>query len=492
MSGQVIVSELMETSGVKFGTSGARGLVTDMTDLICYAYTTGFIQYLESVGELSEKGGRIVFAGDLRSSTDRIMATVAKAIHDRGYTPVNCGKVPSPAVALYGLIYKVPAIMVTGSHIPDDRNGIKYNKTTGEVLKSDETGMKAQEFTLPDIFDDKGMLKDAFPLTAVEPKAAELYIQRWLTAFPSDFLKGKKIGLYEHSAVGREMLYEIFTGLGAEVTKLGFSNTFLPVDTEAIRPEDVDLARSWAKEYGFDAIISTDGDSDRPLISDETGKWLRGDVAGILGGLFYSADIVVTPVSCNTAVEKCGAFKQVRRTRIGSPYVIVEMMKAVADGGQCVVGYEANGGFLTASPIKTTTGELSALPTRDPIIVQLGILGLSVEKNAPISKLLADLPERITYSDRLQDFSSDVSNQKIKELTAGVPDSITALFPQFGAVKDTDTTDGLRITFDSYDVVHLRPSGNAPELRCYTESKTEEKAKEINRTVLEIISSWRN
>jgi len=34
--------------------------------------------------------------------------------------------------------------MVTGSHIPDDRNGIKFNKCAGEVLKSDEKGMSSQ------------------------------------------------------------------------------------------------------------------------------------------------------------------------------------------------------------------------------------------------------------------------------------------------------------------------------------------------------------
>jgi phosphomannomutase len=286
-------------------------------------------------------------------------------------------------------------------------------------------------------------------------------------------------------------LYRIFTKLGASVTKLGFSDRFMPVDTEAIRAEDVELAANWAKEYDFDTIISTDGDSDRPLISDEAGKWLRGDVAGILGGIFYGADIVVTPVSCNTAVEKCGSFKAVYRTRIGSPYVIADMMKAVDDGGKCVVGYEANGGFLTLSTIKTATGKLDPLPTRDPVIVQLGILGLSVTRGVPISRLLIDLPARITFSDRLKEFPSDISKANIDRLSKGSPDSITHLFPGFGKVKETDTTDGLRITFKNEEVVHLRPSGNAPELRCYTEAQTEERAKHMNQAVLEIISTWR-
>jgi hypothetical protein len=44
---------------------------------------------------------------------------------------VNCGFIPSPAVALYGITREIPSIMVTGSHIPDDRNGIKFNQCNG-------------------------------------------------------------------------------------------------------------------------------------------------------------------------------------------------------------------------------------------------------------------------------------------------------------------------------------------------------------------------
>jgi phosphomannomutase len=300
-----------------------------------------------------------------------------------------------------------------------------------------------------------------------------------------------KLGLYQHSAVGRDLLYDIYTGLGAQVTKLGYSDAFLPVDTEAIRPEDVDLAAGWAREHAFDAIVSTDGDSDRPLISDEAGTWLRGDVAGILCAKFLGADVVATPVSCNTAVEKCGWFEDVRRTRIGSPYVIADMLAAVEAGATCVVGYEANGGFLTGSTIKMPRGDLVPLPTRDPVIVQIGILSLAREKGVPVSKLLAELPQRFTASDRLKEFSTERSAAKISELIEGGSAAIEAGFGDFGAVARIDTTDGLRITFASEEVVHLRPSGNAPELRCYTEAATEARAKEINAKGLEILKTWR-
>ena len=91
----VRIADLMGESKVKFGTSGARGLVADMTDQVCYAYTLGFIQYLEQTGELTGSGP-ISVGGDLRASTDRIMRAVARAIRDRGYAPESSGRLPSP------------------------------------------------------------------------------------------------------------------------------------------------------------------------------------------------------------------------------------------------------------------------------------------------------------------------------------------------------------------------------------------------------------
>jgi phosphomannomutase len=51
--------------------------------------------------------------------------------------------------------------------------------------------------------------------------------------------------------------------------------------------------------------------------------------------------------------------------------------------------------------------------------------------------------------------------------------------PQAGDVVSIDETDGLRVLFASGDIVHLRPSGNAPELRCYAESTTVDQAKQL-------------
>jgi len=494
---QISIRELMSHSGVAFGTSGARGLASAMTDMVCYAYTKGFLQYLESIGELKRSGESIAAAGDFRSSTDRVMEAVCRASEDMGYRAINCGKIPSPAVALFGLDQKIPAIMVTGSHIPDDRNGIKFNKASGEVLKDDEAGIAGQIVKLSDpLFDKVGwFVKQSSASRTIVTEAGENYIARYLKCFAPDSLRGLRVGVYQHSAVARDFLVRILSGLGAEVTPLGRSDKFIPVDTEAIRPEDVQLAHEWTASGKFDALVSADGDSDRPIVSNERGDWLRGDVAGILCARFLEADVVCTPVSCNTAVEKSFWFKQVRRTRIGSPYVIASMIEASRAGAKTVVGYEANGGFLLNSDVTLGGRLLAALPTRDAVIVMLGILLTAKQHGKKVSELVTELPSRFTASDRLKNFPAENSRSILAKFSTGneVNDraAIEKAFGDLsGEVAGIDRTDGLRVTFANEEIVHLRPSGNAPEFRCYTEAQTEERAVALNRMTLQILQNF--
>ncbi len=480
----------MVKSGVAFGTSGARGLATAMTDQVCYAYAKGFLQYLESIGEIKRAGERVAVGGDFRPSSSRVMEAVCRAADDLGYRAVTCGKIPSPAVALFGFENKIPSIMVTGSHIPDDRNGIKFNKCAGEVLKSDEKGMSSQIVELDDsLFGADGNFAKAKAPHEISPEAGENYVMRYLNYFAHDALKDLRVGVYQHSAVGRDVLVKIFSHLGAEVTPLGRSEKFIPVDTEAIRPEDVQLAHDWAATGKFDALVSADGDSDRPLVSDENGNWLRGDIAGILCARFLAADSVSTPVSCNTAAEKCGWFPAIRRTRIGSPFVVVSMMEATAGGAKRVVGYEANGGFLLNSDIESGGKILRALPTRDAVIVMLGILLLAKSRKQKISELATSLPARFTASDRLKNFATEKSAAILAKFNSGseLADKIE-IEKMFGAIcgqiASLNRTDGLRITFANEEVIHLRPSGNAPEFRCYAEAKTDERARAITADAL--------
>jgi phosphomannomutase len=336
------------------------------------------------------------------------------------------------------------------------------------------------------LFDRSGNFVNPLPgQSHVTEAAQEMYIKRYLNFFPRGCLEGFKIGVYQHSAVGRDMLVEIVSKLGAETVPLNRSDAFIPVDTEAVRPEDIQMAKTWAREYNFDSIISTDGDSDRPLIADEKGNWIRGDIAGILCAKQLGANSVVAPISCNTALEKCGYFSDIRRTRIGSPYVISDMLEAAGEDDKTVVGYEANGGFLIQSDINRNGRTLKALPTRDAVIVLLSILSMSTKEGKTISELFSSLPQRYTASDRLKDFPDEKSEAILNFFTTGRSEGdkerIEVVFGDLcGDLVKIDRTDGIRMTFANQEVIHLRPSGNAPEFRCYNEAESITRVLEIN------------
>ncbi len=465
--------EVMAAGGVGFGTSGARGLVADMTDEVCFAYALAF---LHAIG--ARPGQRVALGLDLRPSSPRIAGACAAAIRHAGLVPDYCGAIPTPALAFYAQEQGIPAIMVTGSHIPFDRNGIKFYRPEGEITKADEAAINAAGLPMPDKV-------QAEALPPANPAAAALYRQRYLDFFPGQPLKGMSLGFYQHSGLARDILTGIAEDLGARVIPLGRTDEFVPIDTEAVSEADAQVARRWAAEYRFDAILSTDGDADRPLLGDEGGEWLRGDIVGILCARYLGAGAVATPVSSNTALEKCGSFHKVARTRIGSPYVIAAMKELLAQGQTGVVGYEANGGFLVGSPIRKDGRHLAPLPTRDAVLPVLALLAMARERGAPLSALARDLPPRFTASDRIKDFATEKSRRLIQQLAASPQAILQLLGDLCGPPNRLDQTDGLRITFANGEIVHLRPSGNAPELRCYAEADTPARAAALAQACLE-------
>ena len=460
--------ELQKESPVGFGTSGVRGLVVDMTDCVCYHYVAAFLQYIGA-----KAGDKVVIAGDLRESTERIMKSSAKAAADMGVTVINGGRVPSPALANYGISHELPTIMVTGSHIPSDRNGIKFTLPSGEISKEDESGILAQDVTVSeDLFDADGYFKADFELPKENSEVKKSYIERYLTVFHKDFLRGFNLAVYSHSSVGRDVLIDIYQRLGAKVMEIARSEEFVPVDTEAIREEDIELAREL--KYKYDAILSADGDCDRPLIATESGEWLRGDILGILTAKYLNASGVATPISCNTALEKSNWFADIIRTPIGSPYVIAGMDLLVSNNVTTVVGYEANGGFFTNTPITLFGNILPPLPTRDPVICHLAVLGTAKMLKLSLSELSYLLPKRATHSDRLKSVPKEFISAFLNTLTTAEQNLI-----ECDEIQSVDLTDGVRFTLKNEDIVHLRGSGNAPELRCYAESDCAEKAKNL-------------
>jgi phosphomannomutase len=478
MNSQLVCSDVIANSGIAFGTSGARGLVSEFTSDVCAAFAVAFIKSIDTEFSFNT----VALAIDNRPSSYAMAQACAAGLKLLDLNVVYYGVIPTPALAYKAMQDNVPSIMITGSHIPFDRNGLKFYRPDGEITKADEQAILANGAVLPSI-SELSSNWDFAELT-VNKEAEAAYISRYANLFSQDALAGKKVGIYEHSSAGRDIYKKLFEQLGAEVTSLERSDTFVPIDTEAVSVEDQQKALAWSKKHSFDAIFSTDGDGDRPLIADENGNWLNGDTLGLLTSQILDIDALAVPVSCNTAIEKSHSFKQVVRTKIGSPYVIAEFA-ALKEQFTRVAGFEANGGYLLGADIDVNGKVLSALPTRDALLPALLVLAHVTS----IAELVSALPQRFMASDRLKEFPTAKSKELLSKFTQNIELLTHAL--NLPACQSVDTTDGLRVTLDNNNIVHIRPSGNAPELRCYTEAGSANEVAALLENTIAFLSTFK-
>jgi len=439
-------------------------------------------------------------------------------------------------------------VMVTGSHIPFDRNGIKINKTVGEILKADEAGIarevervRAEEYSrtaTESAFDACGMLKRPPALPTLDRAAEEAYVGRYLSSFTGGGLAGLRVLVYQHSAVGRDILPRILRELGADVITAGRSDTFIPIDTENITAEQLDRLGEFAvaaetSGRPLHAIVSTDGDSDRPLVTavlpqaevrfgTRRVRFLPGDLLGIIVAEYLNADAAAVPISANDAVERRMGERGVllEKTKIGSPYVIASLDELRAAGTrERIVGWEANGGFLTGSNIALSAGTLAALPTRDATLPILANLFAAAEQGIGLATLWDRLPARFGCAGLLDNFPVATSQAILARLIpadgtidveftgaglvldrsrAGVTavrlaeparkdwlqrqSTLSRFFTRalgFDDIVRINVLDGVRVYFRNGDVAHVRPSGNAPQLRIYANSDSQARANQI-------------
>jgi phosphomannomutase len=491
-----------EPSELKFGTSGLRALVTEMTDLECYINVLGFLKFVDGSDDPAE-GQPIYLAGDLRDSTPRILRAVAQAIADMDRKVVYLGLIPTPAIANYALRHKGSAIMVTGSHIPADRNGIKFYKPAGEVLKEDELAIKSSVAAVREalyateakesLFGADGMLKTPPGLPEELTEAASEYLDRYVSVFGKKALAGRKVVMYQHSAVGRDLIVKLLEEIGAEVVAVGRSDVFIPIDSENVKPTDEEYFHQIASEHpDMFAMISTDGDSDRPFMIDAKGEFHRGDVLGVVVAKWLHADAAAYPVSSSDAVDRYLTDHGIawEHTRIGSPFVITAMQKEKAAGKQRVVGWEVNGGFLTGVDFEIDGKTLPYLPTRDAVLPLFVAMFSARDQNKTIEELFSELPQRYTQAGLIDNFPVEVSKALVKKYSHDdelIRAELEGYFTGelgFGRITSVNFLDGVRIYFSNGDIAHLRPSGNAPQLRIYSVSDSQERADAIVRDAL--------
>ena len=448
----------------KFGTSGLRGLVVELTPDLVADYCRAFVAACPT-------GGAVHLGRDLRPSSPAIAQAVRAALRDEGISVIDCGALPTPALALSAMAQGDAAIMVTGSHIPADRNGLKFYVPSGEISKEDEVAINVHL--------GRASAQASGEFAREDASATAGYLARYISGFGPDALRDMRIGVYQHSSVARDLMVAAVEGLGGVAIPLGRSETFIPVDTEALDEQTRTMLAGWCADHGLDAIISTDGDADRPMVADANGRIVAGDVLGALTARSLGADVICTPVSSNSMVSEMSEFRAVHLTKIGSPFVIDAMEKVRAQSPNArVVGYEANGGFLLGFEAKGPAGPIAPLMTRDCLLPILAPLATAHATGRPLASLVASLPQRFTAADRIAGIPSETSRDFLAKLIQD-PAARQSFFAVQAPESQLDLTDGLRVHFEDGSIVHLRPSGNAPEFRCYAEADLADTAQKL-------------
>jgi phosphomannomutase len=464
------MEHLLKLEQLKFGTSGLRGSVNAFRPEDCFCYAVSFARLLSKKFPMYKK---VSFAGDLRASTPLISQHFVMALESEGLEIEYLGFIPTPALAFWANEKSQAAVMVTGSHIPADQNGVKFYTPTGEITKEDEAfihlqyqELKSKKFVCK--MENQVQLK-----ASLQKEAENFYLKRYVDFFRATCLKGLRIAFYQHSGVGREVLPLIFRSLGADVVCFGLSTEFIPVDTENVK--NISHLQMKLKEMNANILLSTDGDADRPLVIDEKYGLVRGDILGIVTSQLLAIRQIATPVSSTSLIEETRYFTQVERTKIGSPFVITGLEKLLGQSSDPVAGFEANGGYLLARNVSNQYGDiLKALMTRD---CALPMIAYAASKSqSKLETLFLSFGSKANLSGLVPEFPREISAQMIEVLKNQLQHFLSEdkiLLEKFGNPKAVNLVDGVQILSHQMETLHFRASGNAPEFRVYVEANSQ-------------------
>ncbi|MDD4899724.1 MAG: hypothetical protein PHG68_03925, partial [Candidatus Omnitrophica bacterium] len=530
---------------LKFGTDNMRGKAEDITDLEVYINVQGFLLYLERSGELVE-GDTVALAGDLRDSTPRILEAVAFAVHNYSFQDGKSadlqvdfqGRLASPALTFYAFSRKFPSIMVTGAQSPPQFNGLRLFKKQTGILHKERAAIAAcisrvrsreYAFSQHPLFNSLGALQDVSisrqALGQPGTDARIIFLERFQNLFPDQPLRGKKIVVYQHSSVARDLLPEMLLRLGAEVITECVSLGFEPLDTESISDEQYRTIESLHEKYtdAF-AIVAADIDAEAPLIVDERGNVQRGDMLGLIVSKFLNIDFAAVPVTATDAVDEVLRKRGVKhyKTPVGYPHIIEAISQASAFGCGRQAGWEVDGAFILGNEVKLRGKMLKGHPARDSFLPLLVTLVGAADNNIAVSQLFTSLPQRFSYSGSVEGVPHLVSQNLLERLTPTASPNLVGItfnetrvyvhdsqdrvistrnnasfigmealdikatleacftaddgFPQ---VLNINFLDGIRVNFINGDICHLRPSRNFSVLRVYAVAATQKRAEAI-------------
>lgn len=426
-----------------FGTSGIRGDAEKLfTSQFCFDLGRTFAKFLDS----HKLNGVVAIGMDPRGSSPRIkdgfmsgLLYEGREIYDEGATPV-----PSMCYILQLDDFIVGAAMITGSHIKDYLNGIKFFAFDGEISVAHEKEIDKIYLEI------KNKVKYRKPkhVQEIENRATEEYKKLLLDLASKTYPKWIIVADPGDGAQS-DVMPIVLKELGIDVIELNttIQGEFFARDTE--NEPDFEGLKNKVRETNADFGIGWDSDGDRCIFVGKGGVFIPGDYTAAIVARESHGNSVVTPIATSQVVEHIG--KKVIRTRVGSPYVIGAMKK-----NNSKFGFEANGGGVSAE----------IMYTRDGGSTTIKFLNILAKSKKTIEELISELPKfylaktKIDYPWELKD-----------KILSGAKEN-------FKGIK-IDETDGLKIYMDDTTWMLFRSSQNAPEFRVFAESESKEKSEKL-------------
>lgn len=425
-----------------FGTSGIRGPAdTLFTQKFSFDLGRTFAKFLRNHGE----NGAVAIGMDPRNSSPEISKAIQEGLAFEGRNIIDEGATSVPSMNYILLVddnYN-GAIMVSGSHIKAELNGVKFFFDKAEISKENEKEIESIYETLSKESKDS----EHKVISRIENRAKEEYIERLVRLANSNYPKWRVV-IDAGDGAQSDIMPQILSRLGLRVIEQNttLQGEFFARDTE-VEKDFLNLITRVIKE-GADFGVGYDSDGDRVIFVDENGNFIPGDYTGALVAKSIKENTVVTPINSSQVIDNIG--KRVVRTKVGSPYVVAAIKENNAG-----FGYEANGGGIFPDMLSRDGGRMT-----------IEVLNILSRSHLTLSRLIAELPRFYIVRDKVE-YKWDLKDEIIAEAKR-----------EFKGIR-IEELDGLKVWLDKSTWILFRSSLNAPEFRVFAESKDEEVSKKL-------------
>ncbi len=314
---------------------------------------------------------KVLMGMDTRESSEQIAATLTAGLTAGGGTVENAGVITTPAVAHLAAAHGFAAgIVISASHNPWEDNGIKLFGADGYKLP-DATELAIEEEIFKAL--DRSAAASAAWASEAAPEVNEAdraeYIRFLLAAVPGLSLDNHTIVVDCANGAASAVAPQLFSDLGGNVivTHASPNGRNINLGCGALHPE---VVAAEVTKHKASIGITFDGDADRALFADETGKVVNGDAVLLLAardlalrGELNNATVVATTMSnmgLEAALGRSGI--TMLRAPVGDKYVLEQMLATGA-----TLGGEQSGHIIFAGRSTTGDGLLTALLVLDVI-----------------------------------------------------------------------------------------------------------------------------